>query len=166
MPSVYVKKYPEGRRTTCLCEQCGREFSVPNRAIARGQGKFCSRECKHESQLRRVPFVCEVCGKHFELRPSELGEGGGRFCSWACRVVGIRGPGNHNWRNDPDHRGWDWKTRRLAALERDSFKCTKCGATEPLAVHHVVPWPETHDNELENLLTLCISCHMTIHKGS
>lgn len=65
-------------------------------------------------------------------------------------------------------RGPDWLTVRKRVLERDGYKCTKCGMTQEearqgghcLNVHHKVPWRETHDNSDENLETLCQSCHM------
>jgi len=152
-------------QTECVCQQCGKTFSVPSRTVRRNAGKYCSLDCKYLSQKKRVEFVCEVCGKLFELRPSELGDGAGRFCSWSCRVVGIRGPGHRNWKNNSDYRGWDWQERRLAALERDGYQCTICGVSNQLVVHHKTPWPVSHDNSLDNLSTLCIPCHMHIHKG-
>jgi len=43
--------------------------------------------------------------------------------------------------------------------QRDGNKCKRCGCTESLHVHHIVPeWAGGRD-EPENLITLCISCH-------
>lgn len=164
MPSLYVKKYPGGRRQERACEQCGAAFTVPNRTVARGGGRYCSQACKHDAQRSRVEVQCEVCGVGILARPSDV-QKGMRFCSWECRAQGMRGDGNPAWRGaDPDYRGWDWESARQAALERDSHRCTECGSDEWLHVHHVVPWRESHDNTLGNLRTLCAACHTRLHK--
>lgn len=163
MPSQYVKKYPDGRRQTVACQQCGKSFEVHNRTVKRGCGKFCSLECKAAAQRNTLTAVCQNCGRPFSVEPSAASKGNGKYCSWECRRAGMRGEGNPNWKNDPDYRGYNWREIRLAALERDGRKCVKCGASESLVVHHIVPWPETQDNRLENLLTLCIGCHKRTH---
>ena len=55
-----------------------------------------------------------------------------------------------------------WQRKRLEILERDGFKCIKCGDTKKtLHVHHVAylrktePW----DHPSSGLLTLCETCH-------
>ncbi len=51
-----------------------------------------------------------------------------------------------------------WRALRLQVLERDRFACTKCGATDDLCVHHLSYANKGHE-ELEELVTLCRSCH-------
>lgn len=58
-----------------------------------------------------------------------------------------------------------WKERRIEILERDSYKCIKCGSSENLIVHHKfyeekAPW-EYSDEQLE---TVCKSCHKEHHR--
>jgi len=53
-------------------------------------------------------------------------------------------------------------------LERDGWRCVKCGATDGLEVHHIVfrsqrPGPAVHDPS--NLQTLCVRCHELAHGG-
>ena len=54
-----------------------------------------------------------------------------------------------------------WQRMRLEILQRDSWKCTRCGNTEnTLHVHHIKycgkdPW----DTPVEFLKTLCEFCH-------
>jgi 5-methylcytosine-specific restriction endonuclease McrA len=68
-------------------------------------------------------------------------------------------------------RGPDWYTNRKLAKARDGYKCVDCGKTEEqekidskrnrgLSVHHKNPYEESFDSTLENLVTLCQSCHM------
>lgn len=60
--------------------------------------------------------------------------------------------------------GRGWTRNRKQALERDEERCVHCGATEELCVHHINKNPS--DQRLDNLLTLCTSCHKEEHRGS
>lgn len=58
-----------------------------------------------------------------------------------------------------------WKGKRFRILERDGYKCTKCGSKEELHVHHLkyegtYPW-QTRDSYLT---TLCKKCHKNAHR--
>jgi 5-methylcytosine-specific restriction endonuclease McrA len=55
--------------------------------------------------------------------------------------------------------------RRLT-LQRDGYRCTVCGATEQLEVHHVVPRRAGGADALSNLVTLCVACHEKEHAGA
>jgi len=54
---------------------------------------------------------------------------------------------------------------RQKALERDGYKCVVCGETEGIGVHHKDCSGQTDNpnNELDNLMTVCKSCHTNIH---
>lgn len=49
---------------------------------------------------------------------------------------------------------------RLQAIMRDNLQCSQCGATEELEVHHK---KGLKSNKLEDLTTLCRSCHLSAH---
>ena len=54
----------------------------------------------------------------------------------------------------PKH--WVWL--RATILERDGFKCVRCGSRNRLEVDHIEPG----DNHApDNLQTLCRNCHIT-----
>lgn len=53
----------------------------------------------------------------------------------------------------------DWNIRRNHVLRRDGNKCTKCGSTKDLHVHHIVPRSKIIDHSESNLITLCVNCH-------
>ena len=64
-----------------------------------------------------------------------------------------------------------WKARREEILERDGHKCTWCGRTDHLQVHHkcyyrypdgrmAEPW----DYPDSKLITLCDDCHKKYHE--
>ena len=54
---------------------------------------------------------------------------------------------------------------KAIALERDGYKCRRCGATDDLAMHHIDGSGQTEhpNNELDNLETICDSCHTKHH---
>ena len=49
-------------------------------------------------------------------------------------------------------------------FHRDGFRCRKCGSGTKLTLHHVKPRRDGGRNKLENLLTLCETCHTNWHK--
>jgi 5-methylcytosine-specific restriction endonuclease McrA len=55
--------------------------------------------------------------------------------------------------------------RRLMkrVLERDGWRCQKCGSLENLQVHHKMRRSQQGDDALANLVTLCAYCHMEEH---
>lgn len=61
------------------------------------------------------------------------------------------------------HQPPDWPERRAYVLNRDYHKCTKCGKTTDLHVHHIIPRAERYDHSANNLITLCHECHGRIH---
>ena len=55
--------------------------------------------------------------------------------------------------------------RRLMqrVLERDGWRCQKCGALETLQVHHKIKRSQQGNDGLANLVTLCAYCHLAEH---
>ena len=57
----------------------------------------------------------------------------------------------------------EWRNRRKRILLRDGFKCQMCGKAIQLEVHHI-RYPDVYGQESDDdLITLCDSCHRTIH---
>ncbi|HSL31049.1 MAG TPA: DEAD/DEAH box helicase [Anaerolineales bacterium] len=70
------------------------------------------------------------------------------------------------WTNDPNNYGPNWLQVRDRVRARDKYTCQVCGAVETSRqhdVHHKVPFRAftsfVEANRLENLVTLCPSCH-------
>lgn len=51
------------------------------------------------------------------------------------------------------------KSTRSEVIQRDGNKCLRCESPDNLEVHHIVPVSQGGTDELENLATLCASCH-------
>lgn len=88
----------------------------------------------------------------------------------------------------PNDYGPNWQQQRQKALQRDDYRCQTCGAGPDfvghdrpqsglgLHVHHIRPFrdfgyvPEQNEsylqaNRLDNLITLCASCHRRAEEG-
>lgn len=157
------------------CDYCGHVFLKNPYKVKRQNHKFCSDNCRNkwisENKRVRIKIECANCGEEIERFPYELKKGNNLFCNKDCRASYLtktmNGENNHNWRGGhDDYRGDNWLTQRRKALERDGYKCSKCGkdgTIVKLMVHHKIPFRYFDDykkaNRLNNLITLCNSCH-------
>jgi DEAD/DEAH box helicase domain-containing protein len=76
------------------------------------------------------------------------------------------------WTSDPNQYGPNWKQQRDRARTRDEFRCQVCGREEGERQHHVhhkTPFRQFDSylsaNQLENLVTLCPSCHRRVESA-
>lgn len=72
------------------------------------------------------------------------------------------------YRQDPKNRHPLDPELRKEVLERDKFSCQCCGLggeqrLSVLAVHHILEVVQGGPDTLENLVTVCVSCHLLIH---
>ncbi len=52
---------------------------------------------------------------------------------------------------------------RQQVLERDGWRCQRCGCRGELQVHHINPRSRLGDDTEPNLITLCSQCHQEMH---
>ena len=52
-----------------------------------------------------------------------------------------------------------WGALRRRVFERDDRLCRKCALGDGLEVHHITERVDGGSDEIENLITLCFSCH-------
>lgn len=55
---------------------------------------------------------------------------------------------------------------RIKVLERDEYRCVKCGSSDKLNVHHIDGCGrgvKEKNNDLLNLITVCKACHLKLH---
>ncbi len=84
------------------------------------------------------------------------------------------------WQSDANDYGPNWPQQRDRARARDGYRCTQCGRPESPQrqhdVHHIRPFrsfttgPDpslayVQANRLDNLRTLCRTCHQRIERG-
>ena len=126
-----------------FCEVCG----AP---LKRGK-QFCSKACAAKARGDRLPKTkCLNCGKEIRMERANRPR---KFCSIECK--------NEMRLKNSNPRYVKWQKTR-AAIKAEHGQCTKCGATENLHVHHIDH--DTKNNDVENLIVLCQSCHMKYHR--
>ncbi len=151
-----------------MCAFCGEPFTVNPSS----SNICCSMECRTARSKtpdwplsRKVLRQCVQCGKEFWRKPSDITNkrrtGGGKFCSRECRIDSQR-------RDDttpPSFYGTGtWYQARKRILKRDNATCQQCGFQgKYLHVHHMEFKRNGGTEEDDNLITLCMHCHMVEH---
>jgi DEAD/DEAH box helicase domain-containing protein len=105
-----------------------------------------------------------------DLPPTDLMTTGYWVSLSEAAVTRLRAAGA--WTNDPNHYGPDWPRIRDRVRARDRYTCQVCGAVEASRqhdVHHKVPLRAftslVEANRLDNLTTLCPSCHHKVEQN-
>jgi 5-methylcytosine-specific restriction protein A len=101
--------------------------------------KFCAHCGKHYEPSTGVRNRCGPCGRKYDQRHSVE-----RRARSSAR----------------------WQRARAEARKRDGERCQRCGSSERLQVHHIVPLAKGGDRyALLNLVTLCQPCHAEVGRG-
>lgn len=166
-----------------ICDWCGNCSTMRPSQVS--EHNFCNRECwsdwNAEHLTDKVEYPCDYCGDTFEIHPFRLEEADKHFCpndncygKWQSE--NNVGESARHWKGGrPKYYGPNWKRQRTKVLDRDQHQCQSCGKdsgelnTEP-HVHHIQPLRKFQQkyeepkcfqegNAIENLVTLCKSCH-------
>src|SRR5580698_8630256 len=54
---------------------------------------------------------------------------------------------------------------RRAVFQRDDWKCRRCNSRSNLHPHHLTFRSHGGTHTMENLITLCMTCHRMLHDG-
>lgn len=99
-----------------------------------------------------------------DLPPSQLITNGFWISVAEDTVDNLKNDGT--WNSDRNYYGANWNQQRQAALARDEYRCRFCGVPEGDSSHHVhhkTPFrafaSPLEANRLDNLITLCPTCH-------
>lgn len=58
-----------------------------------------------------------------------------------------------------------WRKRRVECYKKDGYRCQVCGTFgKRLSAHHIIPWRISHNDNLENLITVCCKCHNKLER--
>ena len=60
--------------------------------------------------------------------------------------------------------GGDQGRLRRAALDRDDWRCVRCGSPLDLECHHLVPLDKGGEHVIDNVRMLCADCHIDAHR--
>jgi hypothetical protein len=129
---------------------------------------FCSVHCRNSANGKKsggsnrlgLTRECEECGTVFPVTPSRLAAQNTRACSRAC-LAAIQSRERRGTRVGAASPGWI--DGRSPSYYRRFLKnaCEWCGSTRSLVVHHAND--DRHNNQPENLITLCKRCHQAHH---
>lgn len=105
-----------------------------------------------------------------DMPPSELQTTGYWLSLSEETLSRLRDTGN--WSNDRNNYGPDWARIRDRVRARDKYQCQVCGSPETTRqhdVHHKIPFRSftsiEEANRLENLTTLCRTCHQKVEQN-
>lgn len=149
-------RHRQGARVDCVCQICGKEFSIPPAWIRKGGGKYCGKVCATQARYQGFERICKGCGKEFRRRPGKDDKYCSRECytgQWTdltcpiCRKAfriytsQLKKSRNHFCsepcaiaaRTSPltrnqrrMYRGPNWGVQRKLAYERDGGRCQIC----------------------------------------
>jgi DEAD/DEAH box helicase domain-containing protein len=151
------------RETLAACEKSYGEIQVTTQVVGFRKLRWFTAENLGEEMLDMPPSELQTTGYWLSLSDETLSR---------LRDAGA-------WSNDPNKYGADWGRIRDRVRARDKYQCQVCGAIEgdPSTtlrsrqhdVHHKIPFrtfTSTEEaNRLENLTTLCNSCHRKVEQN-
>ena len=106
-------------------------------------------------------LTCSFCGKIFQREKWRSRDTKDVLCSTACRNFWSvkRLPKRNLKRIEQYTLTIIWKKIRRKILLRDDHRCQICNSPRNLIVHHIIPFRTFSRHVMENLITLCRSCH-------
>ncbi|MFP8955642.1 HNH endonuclease [Natrialbaceae archaeon A-CW3] len=171
---------------TASCRRCGTAFEY---YPSNKDGVYCSSCVEAADGLlpdnpsspgERVSVDCGWCDNTLSVYPSRVETNDrGVFCDHACYgrwlSTTIVGEEHHQWAGGSISYGRSWWAIRRQALDRDNYQCQACGRTRDDLernpdVHHITPVRQFDDpaeaHTLENVVSLCRSCHRLAEEGT
>ena len=156
IPSLAPSPFPLGEGQEVRGEKGWGEIQVTTQVVGFKKLRWFTRENLGEEPLDLPPTDLQTTGYWLSLADSTIE---------TLRASGA-------WINDPNDYGRDWPRIRLAVRTRDGFRCQVCGAAETSRehdVHHKIPFKVftsiAEANRLDNLTTLCTSCHRNVEQN-
>lgn len=172
------KKNEKPKHIKTKCDYCGKNIIVYNSVKKLNKKHFCDSICYHTSTRNKKELICKICGKSYMTHKSHIKHRGSSYCSRKCMGEGITkfrsGENNHAWKGgkSPINRrlraGKKWKVWREAIFKRDDYTCKNCGEKGGLLhPHHIKKFADFPDLrfDINNGITLCITCHKDTHKN-
>jgi len=139
------------------CKNCRNIWKTKPYNIMYGKQRLCPK-CEIFKKQTGKTTACANCGKKIYRKKSKIGKSksGLNFCSRKCTCAYFNHSDNvisiNNYRDK--------------SIEYYGEKCELCGDNEDsrlLDVHHIDS--DRDNNELDNLIVLCVKCHAKITRG-
>jgi len=184
--NIKISKRKSSNINNKICPVCKTKFTTYKSV----DKKFCCTKCQYQARTlgitkRKVskPYVvkkskykeekiCLFCSNKYISSIKKQ-----KYCSSICfhksRKVEMKGNKNPSYvdgrsKNKKCYRGENWEEIRKEVYERDYWTCQKCKVhcdkTHKIQAHHKIPYKISKDNSLDNLVTLCVSCHKIVEE--
>ena len=151
------------------------------------QAVYCSYKCAYRGRIlgytkrivkkpynckRKEPRTCILCGKEYIYSTSKQ-----KYCSRKCfekaHKENMKGKNNPAWINGSSYnkrsyRGHGWEDLRKEVYARDNWHCRICFKHcegREIQCHHIENYNINKNNDLNNLITLCVACHGKVHNS-
>lgn len=156
------------------CLECGQEFEALEAEIKRGYGKFHNKECfysyskknRKDSLIKEPNCICAFCSNPIYKAPSKIknSKSGLLFCNRKCKELAQKQKIGFESILPPHYHTASIINYRNKAFENLPLVCNKCGYNkypQVLQIHHIDR--NRKNNDINNLLVVCPTCHMEIH---
>lgn len=163
------------KAVTVKCDCCGKDITKPPSLVK--EHNFCNRECMANYMKTGKTVKCYICGKDFYKIKSQAERSEKHFCSENCKheyqkgLVGELNPQYNPNLTDEErivNRDYlEYTNWRDEVYKRDDYTCQKCGQRKgDINAHHLdgYHWDKEHRTDINNGVTLCVSCHKSFHK--
>lgn len=170
------RKYNDSQSTYCSqkCAYKGRTLGYTKRNIESG----------YNTEPTKITLNCNNCKNDFIVEKIEKGR---KYCSRECFLESHKkqmlGENNPSWIDGRSYekecyRGANWDEQRFKCYKRDNYVCQACeikcisrrnlndkNGSKIIQCHHIESFDNGKNNNLNNLITLCASCHKKMHEG-
>lgn len=138
------------------CRKFYGELQVTTRVTGFRQVRYYTYERLGVGELSLPPTQLQTTGYWLTLDPATVAR---------LQEMGV-------WTGSPNDYGPNWSLLTRRVRQRDGFRCQVCGMLEQGTAHHVhhkVPFRSFASieaaNQLDNLITLCPSCHRRVEQN-
>lgn len=160
---------------------CSQECAYKGRSLGITERKVNN---NYNSEPTKINLTCQFCGDDFTVNKTEKDR---KYCSRECFLKShkerMQGENNPAWNGGSSYdkrsyRGDNWDKQKKKCYKRDNYKCQICGVEcigrkeinqdngkKLIQCHHIKEFETIKDNKLDNLITLCASCHTKLHEG-
>lgn len=170
-----------------ICQTCGKIFHKKPSHAKRVKRHYCSQKCRRTFRIVKCAYCgkelkrpgirvkthnyCNAsCQMKYEYshgrnkKPHEnLYKAHKEKCSGKSHYMWKGGKKKWKLKNADFYYQIPWQELRMKIYKRDKWTCqicgVKCGRKHRIQCHHINPYRISHDNSMDNLITLCVSCH-------
>lgn len=121
-----------------------------------------------DGRTKGKEYNCTNCGRII-IKYRSANNTNKTFCNHKCFKEYTKGDKCSSWRGGitPLYKARlnfpEYKEKLKQVYKRDDYKCQSCGDSKnKLEAHHIVPWRISHNDEMDNLITVCRTCHRKI----